>query len=170
MLLSDLEWIAGLALLTLVVVLLLYKEFKLVSFDGAFARVQGWPASLLDFLLMLLIVVAVVIGLPAVGVVLMAALLIIPAAAARFWTDRLDLMLGLAAGFGLASGVMGTLISAHVAQASTGPCIILAGTSIFLFSLGFAPRRGLLARLWIQRRQRLDLMPPPLFDLGEGSP
>lgn len=156
MLRDDLVWLAALAALTLMAVLLLFKEFRLVSFDDSFARVQGWPAGLLDFLQMLLIVVAVVIGLPVVGVVLMAALLVIPAAAARLWTERLGVMLTLAAGFGLAAGVAGTLVSARFERASTGPCIILVGAGIFLVSLGVAPRRGLLSRLWLERRLRMD--------------
>src|SRR5207248_1761352 len=79
--------IAGLALFCVALILVLYKEFKLVSFDPDFARVQGWPAMLLDLVMMLLIAIAVIIGLPAVGVVLMASLLILPGAAARFWTE-----------------------------------------------------------------------------------
>lgn len=149
---EDVELIAGLALGTLLLVLLLYKEFKLVSFDQEFARVQGWPGFFLDFLLMLLVVLAVVIGLPAVGVLMMAALLVIPAAAARFWTDSLGLMLVLSAGIGLVSGVAGTVVSALFAKIPTGPSIILAAAIIFLYSLLGAPRRGLLAR-WEERRR-----------------
>ncbi len=154
---EDVELIAGLALGTLLLVLLLYKEFKLVSFDQEFARVQGWPGFFLDFLLMLLVVLAVVIGLPAVGVLMMAALLVIPAAAARFWTDSLGLMLVLSAGIGLVSGVAGTVVSALFAKIPTGPSIILAAAIIFLYSLLGAPRRGLLAR-WEERRRHQWVM------------
>ena len=96
---EDVAFIGGLALLTVLVVLVLYKEFKLITFDQGFARVQGWPALRLDLALMGLIALVVVLGLPAVGVLLVAALLIVPAAAARFWTQRLWLMLMLSAGF-----------------------------------------------------------------------
>src|SRR5207249_1041460 len=104
MILQDVYLISATAMLCLVLVVLLYKEFKLVSFDAGFARVQGWPAQPLDLLLMALLAATVVIGLPAVGAVLMAALLILPAATARLWTDRLGTMLLLAAGFGAATG------------------------------------------------------------------
>jgi len=162
MILSDVWLIAGLAGLTLAVVLACYKEFKLVAFDPAFAQVQGWPAFALDFVLMLLVVVAVVIGLPAVGVLLMAALLVIPGAAARFWTDSLGVMLLLAGGFGMAAGVCGTLVTIQHTRVPTGPAIILTGSAIFVVSLLAAPRRGLVARAWRQRNLRENLQPPPM--------
>jgi manganese/zinc/iron transport system permease protein len=148
MLLEDIYLIGGVALLCLVMILLMYKEFKLVAFDPAFADVQGWPTFQLDLLLMAMIALTVIIGLPAVGVVLMAALLIIPAAAARFWTERLGAMLVLSAGFGLVTGALGTLVSAAQDDLPSGPVIVLVGTTIFLCSMLFAPRRGLIARVW----------------------
>ena len=147
MLLQDIYLIGGVALLCLMLILLMYKEFKLVAFDPAFANVQGWPTYRLDLLLMVMIALTVIIGLPAVGVVLMAALLIIPAAAARFWTDKLGVILALSAGFGLATGALGTLATARFSLPS-GPVIVLVGTTIFLGSMLFAPRRGLIARVW----------------------
>jgi manganese/zinc/iron transport system permease protein len=160
MIFADLVLVAGLAGLTVIVVALCYKEFKLAAFDADFARVQGWPAFALDFLLMLLVVIAVVIGLPAVGVLLMAALLVIPGAAARFWTDRLGVMLVLSGVFGAQAGVMGTLVTVYQVRVPTGPAIILAAGVIFLCSLLLAPRRGLLARAWQRRRLRTTLAPP----------
>lgn len=148
MLREDVAVLAVLTLATVAVVLLLYKEFKLVAFDPAFAHVQGWPAFPLDLLLMLLVAVAVVVGLPAVGVLMMAALLIIPAATARFWTDRLGLLLVLSALFGSAAGVGGTLLSDRVERLPTGPTIILTAAAFFVASLVLAPRRGLLSRFW----------------------
>jgi manganese/zinc/iron transport system permease protein len=80
----------------------------------------------------------VVIGLPAVGVVLMAAMAIIPGVSARFWTDRLGWMLVLAGIFGLAAGVAGTLISSSHAEFPAGAVIVLTGATIFLFSMFLA--------------------------------
>lgn len=134
----------------LAVVLLLFKEFKTVAFDGGFARSLGWNVYGLDLLLMTLVAVAVVIGLPAVGVVLMAALLILPGAAARFWTDRLATMLALAGAIGLAVGVIGTSISAVYAGLPAGPIIVLTGTMFFFVSLLLGTKRGLLAQ-WMKR-------------------
>jgi manganese/zinc/iron transport system permease protein len=124
----------------------LFKEFKLLCFDPGFARGLGFPTTFLDGLLLLLIVLAVVIGLQAVGVVLMAAMLITPAAAARLWTDRLDRMVWIAGLCGAVSGALGTGLSTVAFRMPTGPLIVLSATVIFLFSLVFAPRRGLLAK------------------------
>jgi manganese/zinc/iron transport system permease protein len=167
---QDLWMISGVSAVALFLVCLLYKEFKLLSFDQGFARAQGWPTVWLDLAMMGLMALIVVVGLPAVGVVLMAAMLITPAAAARMWTNRLGLMLLLAASFGAATGVLGTVLSddrwreampfdplkfgANNKALPTGPLIVLSGTAIFLFSLAFAPRRGLIARVFGQFRLR----------------
>ncbi|MCL4234740.1 MAG: metal ABC transporter permease, partial [Deltaproteobacteria bacterium] len=98
---QDLVFIALVGANIVAITLLLYKEFKLLAFDSAFAAVQGFPVLLLDALMMALLVAAVVIGLPAVGVVLMASLIILPGVSARFWTERLGRMLILAGIFGL---------------------------------------------------------------------
>ena len=138
--------------LGLAAVILLYKEFLSISFDSDFARSLGWPVYGLDLLLMSLVALAVVIGLPAVGVVLISALLIMPGAAARFWTDRLSTLLVLAGIFGFAVGLVGTWLSATLDQLPAGPIIVLTGTALFVASMLFGTRRGLLARLIDQRR------------------
>jgi manganese/zinc/iron transport system permease protein len=154
MIASDVKLIAAVATVSLVSVLLLYKEFRLVTFDAAFARVQGWPASLIDFLLMLLVSVTVIIALPAAGVVLTAALLILPAVAARFWTQWLGAMLVLSALFGALIGAAGTLASARGAGLPTGPMIVLAGAVVFLVTMLFARQRGLIAKAVAEYRSR----------------
>jgi manganese/zinc/iron transport system permease protein len=157
MIASDVKLIAAVAAVSLVSVLLLYKEFRLVTFDAGFARVQGWPASLIDFLLMLLVSITVIIALPAAGVVLTAALLILPAVAARFWTEWLGAMLVLSALFGAVIGAAGTLASAGGPAMPTGPMIVLAGAGLFLATMLFARRRGLIARALAGRRSRRRL-------------
>ena len=124
-----------------------YKEFKLLCFDPDFGNGLGLPMNRLDGLLLLMIVGAVVIGLQAVGVVLISALLIMPPAAARFWTEKLHVMAPLAALLGGLSGALGAILSALAPRMPTGPLIVLAATAMFLFSLLFAPQRGALARL-----------------------
>jgi manganese/zinc/iron transport system permease protein len=107
-------------------------------------------------LLTSLIVIAVVIGLQTVGVVLMAAMLIGPAVAARQWTNRLGAMIVLSAVFGAASGIAGALISVSDEGIPTGPMIILSMTAIVFVSLLFAPERGIVwdvLRRWQQRRE-----------------
>jgi manganese/zinc/iron transport system permease protein len=139
----------------LLVMALFWKEFKLLSFDHEFGATLGLPARGLDVLLTTLLVIAIVIGLQAVGVVLMSALIVAPAAAARQWTNRLSVMVALAGFFGALSGVSGAAISSAGAGLSTGPVIVLSASAIVLFSLLFAPNRGLVWR-WVrgQRNKR----------------
>ncbi len=124
--------------------LLFWKEIKLLSFDPDFAASLGWPNRWLDAGLTGLLVVAIVLGLQCVGVVLMSALLIAPAAAARQWTDRLGVMVLLAAAFGSASGLVGTLLS-DAWNVPAGPAIVLVVTALVLASIVLHPlmrRRG----------------------------
>jgi manganese/zinc/iron transport system permease protein len=151
---ADVALIAGAAVAGIALVALLFKEFLLISFDGEFARVQGWPARRIDLLLTGLLALVVVIGLPAVGVVMMAALLILPGVTARFWTDRLAPLLLLAAGIGAGVGLVGTALSASYDRLPAGPIITLVGTACFLISALAAPRRGLIAAVLARRRDR----------------
>lgn len=137
--------------IALAIVVVLYKEFKVLSFDPEFAASIGMPTRWLDVLVTSLIVIAVVIGLQTVGVVLMAAMLIGPAAAARQWTNRLGIMLFLAAFFGAAAGVAGSMISVSASRIPTGPMVVLCMTAIVVVSLLFAPARGI---IWEQLRLR----------------
>lgn len=156
MITADAMLIGAVGAGVIAVIALLFKEFRLLCFDRDFASSQGWPSLWLDLLLMTLVCICTVAGLPAVGVVLMVSLLVIPAAAARFWTDRLGVMVCLAGAFGGAAGALGTGLSATMpAPASslsrgwpTGPLITLVAASIFALSLLVAPRRGVVADAW----------------------
>ena len=146
----------------LAIVAALFKEFKLLSFDPEFAASIGFPVGRLNVLLTSLIVIAVVIGLQTVGVVLMAAMLIGPAAAARQWTNRLSIMLALSAFFGAAAGVSGAMISVTASRIPTGPMVILCMTAIVIISLLFAPERGIVwdaVRRRSSRRRMLEAGP-----------
>lgn len=151
MLMSDAQLIAGAALVVAVATLALFKEFSVTSFDPALAGSQGWPVRLIDALLLLLALAVTVIGLQSVGLILMVALLVIPAAAARYWTHRLGTMLGIASAFGAASGLLGAMASALDAQLPTGALIVLAAASLFGISILFGRDGGLLWR-WMERR------------------
>lgn len=161
--------IAVLGAVALVLVAVLYKEFKLVSFDPEFAASLGFNRDLLGVLLTSLLVVAVVIGLQTVGVVLMAAMVIGPAAAARQWTDQLSVMIALSALFGAVSGVTGAVLSVTEAALPTGPMVILSMTVIVMLSILFAPARGLVWAWVRQRRQRRNLTAPALVIDVEGT-
>jgi manganese/zinc/iron transport system permease protein len=154
---SDVITMALIGGVSLGLMLLFWKEFKLLSFDPDYGATIGLPIRLLDIGLTSLIVVAIVIGLQTVGVVLMSAMLIAPAAAARQWTDRLGLMVLLAGVFGALSGVVGAVISASARGLSTGPTIVLVVSSFVVVSLLFAPNRGLLWKWLRHQRNRRRL-------------
>jgi manganese/zinc/iron transport system permease protein len=139
----------GGALLLLVI---FWKEFKLLSFDRDFGTSLGFPMTALDILLTTLLVIGIVIGLQAVGVVLMSALVVAPAAAARQWTDRLSVMLIIASAFGAIAGVAGALISSLGAGLSTGPVVVLVISLIVVLSLLVGRNRGLLWS-WLQQQR-----------------
>lgn len=144
---SDVITMAIISFLLVGICTLFFKEFKLLSFDPGYARGLGFPVAILDHFMMFLIVVAVVVGIQAVGVVLMAALLITPAVAARYWTERLGLMVILSGLFGAFSGFVGTYLSTMGSNLPTGPLSVLAATVLFVISLFFAPKRGLVIKL-----------------------
>lgn len=146
----DLWAIGGLGAAVLLMLALVWKELKLLAFDPDYGASAGLPVRRLDLLLTTLTVVAVVIGLKAVGVVLMTALLVAPAAAARQWTNRLGTMVVLAASFGAVAGIGGTVLSHHLGKESavpTGPTIVLVASGFVLVSLFLGTARGLLWNL-----------------------
>lgn len=148
-----------LSVLIITMILLLYKELHVISLDRGYAKSLGIPVKVIDTLTFIVIVLAVVIGIRSVGVVLMSAMLIATPAAARQYTHRLNRMLVLAAIFGLASGFFGNYLSIEAGQflaekypqsrlnLPTGPMIVMVAAAICVFSLLFAPERGLLLRL-----------------------
>ena len=127
----------------IIITLVFWKELKLLVFDEDFAASLGFPVRALDILLTSLLVIAIVLGLQAVGAVLMSAMLVAPAVAARQWTNRLRLMVFLAACFGALAGVSGTIISSTASRIPTGPMIVLCATVVVGLSIAFAPNRGL---------------------------
>lgn len=153
MLMSDVMTMVFISLFLIIVTALCFKEFKLVSFDPGFAKGIGYPVTKLEYVMMFLIVVSVVVGIQAVGVVLMVALLITPAVSARYWTEDLRVMIVLAGFFGMVSGVAGTLLSTMANHLPTGPLTVLSASFWFLISVIFAPKRGVLMK--IVRRNKI---------------
>jgi manganese/zinc/iron transport system permease protein len=136
--------------LALTTVVLFWKEFKLISFDAEYAASLGLPVRAFEVVLTTQLVIAVVIGLQAVGVILMSAMVVAPAAAARQWTNKLWVMVITASFFGALGGVSGAMISATRPGLSTGPVIVLVISLIAFGSLLLAPNRGV---VW-QRMQQ----------------
>jgi manganese/zinc/iron transport system permease protein len=148
---KDLIVFSVLSLILIITLLFFYKEFKLMTFDRQFAHTIGLPLRTLEFILSTLTVLAIVVGIQAIGVVLMAAMLITPAASAKFWTDRLFIMLILSAVFASIASLAGSTISFLVPSMPTGPWIVVIISVIAMFSFFFAPDKGIVSKWWKKR-------------------
>ena len=156
---SDVWLMAIVTGVCLIVLLLFWKEFKILLFDADYTKTLGFNTKFIDILITVFIVLAIVLGLQTVGVVLMSAMLLAPAAAARQWTNSLGVMVFLAALFGAFAGVFGTAVSASQNNLSTGPVIVIVAGVFVLFSFIFSPSRGLLFKQirFIKNRRDLQL-------------
>lgn len=141
---GDALLMAWVAVVAVVAAAALFKEFTLVCFDDAFARVGGWPVGVIDLGIMGLVVVVTAVGLQAVGLLLVVAMLIIPPVSARFWTDRMVLMVVLAGVLGGLGAYGGAVISSLFPGQPAGAVIVLVSGAVFAVSLLLAPRRGVL--------------------------
>lgn len=174
---ADFYLISILAVVVVVISIALFKEFKLLCFDDGFAGSQGWPVLALDILLLALVTAVTVIGLQAVGLILIIAFLITPPAAARFWTNNLPVMMLLAGFIGGVSGWMGSSISALLPRLPAGAVIVVVAAVIFLVSMFLAPSRGVLGR-WLRHsrlrqkigRQHLLRGAFEILEMGDGMP
>jgi len=168
---SDLLVFSIVAAVLIVVVILFLKEFEVVAFDRNYAAVLGLPVKRIELLLTSLIVLAVVIGIQAVGVVLMAAVLITPAAVARFWTDSIRIMLVIAFITGAISGLAGAYISYTAPAMPTGPWIVIVVSTLALLSFFLAPKKGIINRQLKQKRFQRTIQDEnvlkALYQLGE---
>lgn len=169
----DVQVLTFCAALLLLMVLVCFRQLKAIAFDRQYAFTVGMRVNVYEILLAIAIVLSVVVGLQLVGVVLMAAVLLTPAAAARYWTDNLAHMLILAGIFGALSGVFGANISYLAPRMPTGPWMVMGVTALFICSLLFAPRRGIIKRLLRQhalsRKVVEENILRTLFKMGERS-
>lgn len=140
---SDLWMIATLGALILLVVILLYKEFLVMTFDPTLAVVLRLPARFLRYLLLILVALTIVVSLQTVGIALMLAMLVTPATAAQLLTRRLPSMMALAAIIGALSNVTGLYLSYYFNVAS-GPAMVLVATAVFLVVFLLRPGQGYL--------------------------
>lgn len=138
---DDLLLIAAIGGVVLAALAALYKEFLVISFDPILAQTLRLPAELLRILLLVLLACAIVIGVRAVGIVLVAAMLVTPAATARFFVNRLHHMMLLAALLAIFSGVVGMYLAWHLRVAASA-AIVLNMTALFILAFLFAPHRG----------------------------
>jgi len=145
---SDTKVIAAVALSTGIIVAALRKEFTALCFDENFGSVQGWPILRLDIVLMSLVAIVTVIALQSVGLVLAVAMLIVPAASARYWCTKIGSLLIVSAIIGCLGGWLGGVVSALVPRMPTGPVIVLVCGGWFVVSFVFGPVNGIVARQW----------------------
>lgn len=150
---EDVILMGAVTVLAVVVISLFYKELVITSFDFGFARAIGLPAQWSHHMIMLLLAFAVVVSLQAVGVVLVSAMLITPAASAYLLTDRMHRMLFVAAGFGMCAGIIGCFLSFLGTNLPTGPFMVLAASLLFLIAFLAGPRHGVIPR-WLLHRKR----------------
>lgn len=150
---TDLWTMAFSFFLILMVSILLYKELLVAGFDSEYARSIGLPVDFLQYLLWILLAFAVITSLQVVGVVLVSALLVIPAATASLITDKMRLMLVFSAILGCTAGALGAFLSFLGSQLPTGPIIVLVSAAFFISALFFHPQNGLLFK-WFSSRNR----------------
>lgn len=154
---SDVRMMGILGVILIALVIIFWKEFQIVSFDADHAESLGFSTKKITMLLFAMIVTAIIIGLQTVGVILMSAMLTAPAVAARQWTDKLSVMVILSAVFGAISGVVGTILSSTVSKLPTGPTIVIVISGIVIFSLSFAPNRGLLWKYFRDKKNQKEI-------------
>ena len=155
---ADLTVIIGFSILALTVLVFNWKEFKIYTFDPSTAELLGFRRRYIEPLMLATVVVAIVIGLKAVGVILMIAFIVAPPSAARQWTSSLGGMVILSGVFGASASIIGSLLSVVAGDYPTGPVIVLVLSAIVVVSLLFAPRRSLVLREIRMRQQRRALM------------
>lgn len=147
---SDLALTAGLGVIVLLAIALLYKPFLVISFDTVLATTLRWPVGLLRATMLVLLALTIVVSLQTVGVGLVAAMLVTPAATAYLLTRRLPAMMLTAASIGALSSLAGLYLSYYLNVAS-GAAVVLVATAIFLAAFLFAPGRGM---VWVWQMQR----------------
>jgi manganese/iron transport system permease protein len=148
---DDIGLSAAVGALVLLLLVLFHKELLLVAFDRDAAQAMGVPVFWVNLLLLVMISLTIVVSLSAVGNILVVAMLVTPAAAARLLTDRLPVMLGLSAAIGTMSGIAGLVLSYH-ANVAAGGTIVLVATGVFGLVWLLAPSHGLIARILARRR------------------
>jgi manganese/iron transport system permease protein len=148
----DIIIIAVLATAVLLVVLALYKELLFSSFDPVSAGASGLPVDALSYTLLVILAVTIIVSLQAAGIILVAALLVTPAATAYQLTNRFGPMMGISASIGVGAGIVGLYLSYYLNVAS-GSSIVLVATACFFIAMAVSPkRRSLLTALLDARR------------------
>ncbi|MBA2176019.1 metal ABC transporter permease [Halobacillus locisalis] len=154
---SDMWITLGTGVVVLMAVYLFYKELLVTSFDETMGAAYGLPVRLIHYFLMTLLTMVTVASLQTVGIVLVVAMLITPAATAYLLTDRLSIMIFISAGLGVVSAVVGLYFSFTYNLAS-GATIVMAATALFILTFLFSPKHGLLWKMIKTRKKRASLI------------
>ena len=150
---QDVVWLVRTTVLTLIVIVLLFRGLLMLSFDPVFGKLLGLPMRFLHYGLMLLTTLTIVVAMEAVGVVLVSALLVIPASSASLLTDRFSRLILLSAVFGVLAALSGSFFSFVFDDLAAGPMVVLSSSAIFALSFTFSPNNGLFMR-WLRSRRR----------------
>lgn len=154
---ADLWTSIAVGTFALLLMIVFFKEFTLRTFDPDHSTVLGFSARAIDTLMFTTIVIATVIGVKAVGLVLMVAFVVTPPAAARQWTRTLPSMVALSGIFGAIGSGAGAYLSISLGKVPTGPLIVITLFAIFVISLLFSPRRSIVTRAINRARVRARL-------------
>jgi ABC-type Mn2+/Zn2+ transport system permease subunit len=157
---SDIVQVAVLGALVLLIVVILRKELLYASFDPAGAAASGLPVQALDYLLLGLVGVTIVVSIQAVGIIMVVAMLVTPAATGQLLVDRFWDLVKVAIAVSLVAAVSGLYVSFYLNVAS-GASIVLVETLLFGIALLLSPKSGWIGR---QRRRRASLVPQPAND------
>ena len=168
---DDIELLAVANGVTLLVCLGFFKEFSLLCFDESYAGSMGWPTGWIDGILMALVIAVTVIGQQSVGLLLVVAMLIVPAVSARFWTHRISVMAVLSGVIGALSALIGGVLSALFPRLAAGAIMVLVGGLLFVASFLFGKQRGIVPDWYRRRRTRrradIDDLLRSLYELIE---
>lgn len=166
---KDVYTMLILAVLVILVLFIGFKEWKIFLFDPDFARGLGLSGRLMNGIYLTVLVLVIITGIQVVGVILMSALLIIPAVSARYWTQSFKWMVILSGLFGGGAGLIGTIISTLGNGWPTGPFIIVTSSALFVISLVFGAQKGLLIQALQLRTQRKEHVSSSHSNLTQGG-
>ncbi len=174
MIAADAQLILFCAVACLIVCTLMFKELKLLCFDDAFAGSRGYSVLFLDVVLMALVVIVTIVGLQSVGLVLVIALMVIPAASARFWTDKMFSLAFWSVILGAISCLFGAAVSAMMPRLPSGAMIVLVSAFVFAMSMLFGTQRGVIIRALRRRnvnhRNDARHLLRGMYEVIEGDP
>ncbi len=155
---NDIYILSTVSIVMILLVVIFYKSFQITSFNKDYAKTIGLPVNFIEVLISTLTVLAIASGIQTVGAILMVALLVIPATAARYYTYDLKKMIVLAAFIGGFSGLFGSYISFMAPAMPTGPWMVISLSIVFFVSILFVPKRGIIAKIKLKQQNRYKVL------------